>query len=52
MQKRIDIRTMQAIHDMFVCGLAQIDETYTDEQVEEICTTFDEMYNEFMYKCK
>lgn len=50
--KRIDAKVLRAIHEIFECGLALTDEIYTDEQVEEICTTFDEMYYEFMNKCK
>jgi hypothetical protein len=50
--KRIDAKVLRAIHAIFECGLALTDEIYTDEQVEEICTTFDEMYYEFMNKCK
>jgi hypothetical protein len=51
-QKNISPGTLRAIHAIFECGLALTDVIYTDEQVEEICTTFDEMYYEFMNKCK
>ena len=51
-QKNISPDTLRAIHSIFECGLAHIDTEFTDEQVEEICTTFDEMYYEFMNKCK
>lgn len=50
--KHINPDTLRAIHEIFEYGLVMTDVTYTDEQVEEICTTFDEMYYEFMNKCK
>lgn len=50
--KQIDTNVLRAIHEIFECGLALTDVIYTDEQVDEICTTFDEMYYEFMNKCK
>jgi hypothetical protein len=50
--KHISPDTLRAIHEIFEYGLAMTDVTYTDEQLEEICNTFDEMYYEFMYKCK
>ena len=50
--KHINPDTLRAIHEIFECGLALTDVIYTDEQIEEICTTFDEMYYEFMNKCK
>ena len=52
MTKKIDATVLRAIHEIFECGLALTDTDYTDEQVEEICTTFDEMYYEFMDNCK
>ena len=52
MTKKINATVLRAIHEIFECGLALTDTDYTDEQVEEICTTFDEMYYEFMDKCK
>lgn len=50
--KQIDANVLRAIHEIFECGLVHIDTEFTDEQVDEICTTFDEMYYEFMNKCK
>lgn len=50
--KQIDANVLRAIHSIFECGLALTDVIYTDEQVDEICTTFEEMYYEFMNKCK
>jgi hypothetical protein len=50
--KHISPDTLRAIHEIFEYGLVHIDTEFTDEQVEEICTTFDEMYYEFMNKCK
>lgn len=51
-RKHINPDTLRAIHEIFEYGLVHIDTEFTDEQVEEICTTFDEMYYEFMNKCK
>lgn len=51
-QKNISPDTLRAIHSIFECGLALTDVIYTDDQLEEICNTFDEMYYEFMNKCK
>lgn len=52
-QKNISPDTLRAIHSIFELGLAMTDDLeFTDDQVEEICTTFDEMYYEFMNKCK
>ena len=50
--KHIDEKTLRAIHKIFKTGLALTDKEYTDEQLEEIRFTFDEMYDEFVYKCK
>lgn len=50
--KYIDEKTLRAIHKIFECGLALTDKKYTDEQLDEIRFTFDEMYDEFVYKCK
>lgn len=50
--KQIDANVLRAIHEIFEYGLVMTDVTYTEEQLEEICTTFDEMYYEFMNKCK
>ena len=50
--KHIDEKTLRAIHTIFECGLALTKEKYTDEQLDEIRFTFDEMYDEFVYKCK
>lgn len=50
--KKIDANVLRAIHEIFARGLALTETNYTDEQYDEICTTFDEMYHEFMHKCK
>ena len=50
--KHIDENILRAIHEIFERGLALSEEVYTDEQVDEIRFTFDEMYSEFVYKCK
>lgn len=43
--------TLRKIHEIFEYGLVHIDTDFTDEQVEEICTTFDELYWSAMHKC-
>lgn len=52
MEKRIDANTLRAIHEIFECGVALTESIYTDEQWDEILSTFDEMYYEFMNRCK
>lgn len=39
----MEAKVLRAIHEIFECGLALTDVIYTDEQVEEICATFDEL---------
>jgi hypothetical protein len=50
--KKIDTNVLRAIHEIFERGLAETIKNCSDEQAEEIRTTFDEMYYEFMNKCK
>lgn len=50
--KHIDTNVLRTIHEIFERGLALTDVVYPDEQLEEICATFDEMYYEFMNRCK
>lgn len=48
----MEAKVLRAIHEIFECGLALTDVIYTDEQVEEICATFDELYWSAMRKCE
>lgn len=57
MKKKIDATILRAINGIFEYGVEAVieqlgEDCYTEEQWDEIEATFDEMYREFMYKCK